>query len=171
MLGHWHVTQRVQDVLGVLRYARGRPDVDPARLFLVGHGGGAIVALDAAAVDGAVRGVALDGALATYRALLDAPRAAAPAADVLPGVLLDYDLPDLVGALAPARVLVLGPLDALGQPLTRAAAGAAHARATTLAARLGGDVRVDAECPESERAGRLAAWLAGAAAASPAAAA
>ena len=37
MLGSSSVAQRVQDVLGVLRYVRGRPDVDPQRVTLCGQ--------------------------------------------------------------------------------------------------------------------------------------
>jgi hypothetical protein len=43
---------------------RSRPDADAARVFLAGHGGGAVVALHAAAVEEGVRGVEHDAGLA-----------------------------------------------------------------------------------------------------------
>lgn len=160
MLGSPSVAQRVQDVLGVLRYLRARPDVHPQRVFLYGHGGGAPVALHAAAVDGAVPGVALQAALATYRSAIEAPRNHQPVADFLPGALLHYDLPDLAAALAPAAVLVLDPQDAMAQPLPPAAAEEAYARAARAADFLGGRVSVVAGCPLNERATRIATWIA-----------
>ena len=158
MLGHWHVTQRVQDVLGLMAYLRSRPDVDAARLYLAGHGGGAVVALHAAAVDGGVQGVVLDAAFATYRGIVEAPRYVHPVADFLPDVLLHYDLPDLAAALAPARVLALNPQDALGATLSDAGAAAAYARAASMAGLLDGRVE-STLCAEAARAAHIAAWL------------
>jgi dienelactone hydrolase len=168
MLGAPSVAQRVQDVLGVLRYVRGRPDVDPRRVWLCGRGGGAVVALHAAALDGAVRGVALDAGMATYRSAVEAPRNLQPVADFLPGVLLHYDLPDLAAALAPAGVLVLNPVGADGQPLPPATAAGAYAGAARAAGRLGGRLEVAAGCPAGARAARIATWIAEARAGGPA---
>ena len=162
MLGRWSATQRVQDVLGVLRYMRTRPDVDPQRIVLVGRGGGAIVALHAAAVDGGAAGVVAHEALVSYRAIVEAPRHVHPVADFLPGVLLHYDLPDLAAALAPARVLLSAPQDAMGVPLSTGDAVAAYAGARRTARLLGGRVTVQApggdETPDAARA-RLVAWI------------
>jgi dienelactone hydrolase len=171
LTGTSSVAQRVQDVGGVLRYLRARPDVDPARLYLAGRGGGAVVALHAAAVDAAgadaaggdapgLRGVLLDAGLATYRAAVEAPRCLQPVADFLPGALLEYDLPDLAAALAPAAVLVLDPQDAAGAVLPEAEAVATFQRAATLAARLGGSVRVRSGLPPDARCDAVAAWIA-----------
>jgi hypothetical protein len=96
-------------MLGVLAYVRSRPDADAAQVFLAGHGGGAVVALHAAAVEEGVRGVEHDAGLATYRSAVEARRSEWPVADFLPGGLPHYDLPDLATALAPTDVLVLDP--------------------------------------------------------------
>jgi dienelactone hydrolase len=176
LTGTASVAQRVQDVGGVLRYLRARPDVDPARLYLAGRGGGAVVALHAAAVDAAaadaaaedaaggaapgLRGVLLDAGLATYRAAVEAPRCLQPVADFLPGALLEYDLPDLAAALAPAAVLVLDPQDGAGAALPEAEAVATFQRAATLAARLGGSVRVRSGLPPDARSDAVASWIA-----------
>ena len=158
MLGRWAVTQRVQDVLGLLAYLRSRPDVDPRRIVLVGRGGGGIVALHAAAVDGGVAGVAVYEALASYRSVVDAPEHAHSVADFLPGVLLHYDLPDLAAALAPRPLLVAAPRDATNRPLDPAAAAAAYDRPGRLAALLGGALTLDTT-PEVV-AQRIARWAA-----------
>jgi dienelactone hydrolase len=142
MLGRWSITQRVQDVLGVLRYLRARPDVDPQRIVLVGRGGGAIVALHTAAIEGGIAGVAALESLVSYRAIVEAPRHVHPVSDFIPNVLLHYDLPELAAALAPAPVLIAAPEDAMGSPLPVGDAEAAYAQARRTARMLGGDVDV-----------------------------
>jgi hypothetical protein len=151
LLGHSSVAQRVQDTLGVLASLRARPDVDPDRVALLGIGGGAIVALHAAALDGRLCAVAAVDALATYRSIVEAPRYAHSVADFVPGALLAYDLPSLAAALAPARVLMLHPQDAAGDPLTPPLAQATYGEAQRLAALLGGDLQV--ETPASPHRG------------------
>ena len=45
-----------------------------------------------------------------------------PVSLMLPGVLRDFDLPDVAGAVAPRALLVLNPTDALTKKMTREAA-------------------------------------------------
>jgi dienelactone hydrolase len=144
-LGTCPVAQRVHDLLAALEWLRARPDVDARRVALVGTGGGGIVALHAAVLDGGVRAVVCRRTLATYRSVVEAPRYAHPVADFVPGALRTYDLPDLAAALAPAPVLLDQPLDALGAPLhdgaieERTAADVADwLRAALVAGNLGG---------------------------------
>jgi dienelactone hydrolase len=161
MLGRWQVTDRVQDVLGVLRYLRERPGVDAARIILAGRGGGAVIALHAAAVAGSVAGVVAYESMVSYRSIVEAPRHVHPVSDFLPYVLLRYDLPDLAAALAPARVLVAAPEDAMGGPLPEGDAAAAYARAQRMAALLRGHVLVSADpngSAEAVRAG-IVDWV------------
>ncbi|MGI8913048.1 MAG: acetylxylan esterase [Chloroflexota bacterium] len=158
LLGHSHVAQRVQDTLGVLAYLRSRPDIATDRLTLIGRGGGAVVALHAAALDGALHAVATYDAFATYRSLIDAPWSVHPVADFLPGVLLHYDLPELAAALAPTRVLHLNPQDARGEPLSTAARTAAYGPAAELARALGGELRAEAPGNAEDVWRLLLAW-------------
>ncbi len=158
MLGRSSVAQRVHDVLGILAYLRARPDVDSARVALLGIGGGAIVALHAAALDGKLSGVAACDALATYHSIVEAPCATRSAADLVPGALLQYDLPDLAASLAPASVLVANPQDALGRPLAPEAATSTYARARRMAALLGGELRVQMPLPPDARRAAVGSW-------------
>ncbi len=69
----------------------------------------------------------------------------------VPGALRAYDLPHLVGALAPRRVLLHNPVDGAGQILSEPAAAAEYAAAASayhnggalaqLEVRHGGDAR------------------------------
>lgn len=145
MTGHSHVAQRVQDALGVVAYVRGR-DGNDHKTALIGRGGGAVVALHAAAlaVPGAIAGVALIEPLVSYRSAIEVARCVHPVADFVPGALLSYDLPDLLGALAPINTLVIDAEDAAGVRLTAEHATRRYQRSDTLARHLGGrlDVRV-----------------------------
>ena len=105
-LGSSPVALRVHDLLAGLAWMRARPDVDPRRIALVGTGGGGIVALHAALIAGEIGAVVCRRTLASYRSVVDAARCAHPVADFVPGALRDYDLPDLVAALAPVPVLL-----------------------------------------------------------------
>ena len=158
MLGCSSVAQRVHDVLGILAYLRARRDVDPSRVALAGIGGGAIVALHAAALDGHLSGVAACDALASYRSIVDTPHSSVSAADLVPGVLLHYDLPDLAASLAPASVLVASSQDALGVPLAPEAAAATYARARQMAALLGGELCVQTALGADARQAAVVSW-------------
>src|SRR5262249_36325595 len=128
----WPITQRVGDAI------RAIDAFGATQVCLVGRGGGALVALHAAALDSRVTGVAVYDLPASYRAIVDADWYTLPPSAFLPGVLLRYDLPDLIGALAPRPVLVVDPTNAVGRPLTEPAARSAYDIARRMHDMLGG---------------------------------
>ena len=144
MTGHWHVAQRVQDALGVVAYARERYAGADHRIVLIGRGGGAVVALHAAAVagHGHVSALALLEPLVSYRSAIDVARCVHPVADFVPGALVGYDLPDLLGAFAPLEALVVDAEDAAGQRLSTTRAASEYDRSIALARHLGGRVTI-----------------------------
>jgi hypothetical protein len=64
--------------------------------------------------------VVLQDALLSYRAVLDHPIHRDLPQALVPGALTAYDLPDLIVALAPREVVLVNPLDPVGQPLRSA---------------------------------------------------
>ena len=60
-----------------------------------------LVLLHAAVLDPRLKHVTIDHALASYDSLLRAPVPLDAPVDILPGVLLRYDIPDLTKALGP----------------------------------------------------------------------
>ncbi len=64
-----------------------------------GHMG--LVLLHAGVLDRRIRHIEVDHVLSSYRSLVDAPLPTGAPEDVIPGVLLHYDIPDLVRALGP----------------------------------------------------------------------
>jgi hypothetical protein len=58
-----------------------------------------LVALHAAVLDSRIKHVTVDHVLESYASLLKAPMPVDAPQDILPGVLLKYDIPDLVRVL------------------------------------------------------------------------
>jgi dienelactone hydrolase len=114
-LGRPLLGMRAGDALGVVRYLRTRPDVDPKHVAIVGRGWAGLTALFAASLDSEMSSTAVEGIPASYGALATAQIYGQPAYFLLPGVLQDFDLTDVFAALAPRPLLVLNPQD----PLTR----------------------------------------------------
>jgi cephalosporin-C deacetylase-like acetyl esterase len=115
MLGKPLLGGHVHDTLQALQYLRSRPDVSGA-VSLVGDGPHGVIALYAAALDRAVRGVALRQTVTNYRALAIAERYTQPFGIYAYDILREFDLPNVAGALVPRPLLLLNPVTPLGEP-------------------------------------------------------
>ena len=93
------VGMRVDDVACITDYLASRPDVDPARLTATGSGHMGLVLLHAAVLDPRLQHISVDHVLTSYRSLIDAPMPIGAPEDIIPGVLLHYDVPDLARSL------------------------------------------------------------------------
>jgi cephalosporin-C deacetylase-like acetyl esterase len=120
MLGKPLLGGQVYDTLRALHYLRSRPDVGGA-VSLMGDGPHGLIALYAAALDRAVPGVALRQTLTDYRALAVAERYTQPFGIYTYGIVREFDLPDVAGAVGPRPVRLLNPVTALGEPAGDAA--------------------------------------------------
>jgi len=72
-----------------------------------GHMG--LVLLHAAVIDSRLKHITIDHVLTSYRSLLDAPLPTGAPEDVIPGVLLHYDIPELAKSLG-SRLTETDPL-------------------------------------------------------------
>jgi hypothetical protein len=106
--------QRVYDLLAVLSEGaiEGAPGVR-----LVGVGSAGPVVLHAAALEERVTEVSVEGAIASWAGVVRTPMNYDQLANVVPGVLKDYDLPDLAAALAPRPLALRGAVYPLGHPV------------------------------------------------------
>jgi dienelactone hydrolase len=146
--GHPVMGLRVRDALAGLACLRSRSEVDPDRLMVGGRGIGALVALHVALLDPGVGRLVCFEMLSHYGALTEQFPFAWRQSVVLPGVLTEYDLPEVAAALAPrTRVAVIDPLDAQRAPLEQAMARSlyAEALATGASVRCGDGGRAVAE--------------------------
>jgi cephalosporin-C deacetylase-like acetyl esterase len=92
---------RTDDVIRIVDYLASRSDVDTRRITAIGSGHMGLVLLHAAVLDPRLAHITVNHVLSSYRSLLNAPLPIGASEDVLPGVLLHYDIPDLVRSLGP----------------------------------------------------------------------
>ena len=116
-LGDPVMSMRVRDALAALAYLRARPEVDAEAIVVTGCGLGGVIALFAAAIDGAVAGVVTWDAPISFRALLEGETYTWPADAFIPHVLRHFDLPELAASLS-CPVRILNPLDGCRERLS-----------------------------------------------------
>jgi len=108
---------RAGDVLAAAAYLRSREDVDPDAVSICGYGDGALLALHAAVLDDKIETVALNRLLISFRSLATEPFWSHSPFLFITDVIAHYDVPELLAALAPGRVLVANAVDELRRPL------------------------------------------------------
>jgi hypothetical protein len=135
MLGRTALGERLKDARSVLRYLRGRPDLDASRVAVWGESfaevnpegmlldqslgqkpgpqtiheadpTGSLLALLLAFYEDGVRAVAARGGLISYRSVLQDRFCYVPLDAIVPGILASADIVDVVAALAPRPVLL-----------------------------------------------------------------
>jgi cephalosporin-C deacetylase-like acetyl esterase len=92
---------RIDDTIRMVNYLCGRPDVDPSRITAYASYHLGLVLLHTAVLDNRLSHITVDHALSSYRDLLESPLPLHAPEDILPGVLREYDIPDLVRVLGP----------------------------------------------------------------------
>ena len=115
------------DIVRVVKYLRGRSDVDPNRVGALGFDGMCLPLLHAAAFDASINNVMLVRPLISYRSVATHRMYKLGLTKNegggewhpfevdfswgIAGVLTAYDLPDLVGSIAPRKVVMIAPTD------------------------------------------------------------
>jgi dienelactone hydrolase len=87
---------------------------------LLGQGAAAPVALHAAVFEPRAVRITLEGMVVSWSKVATTPQAKNQLANVVPGALEAYDLPDLAGFLAPRPLTIRNPVDAQGNPISQA---------------------------------------------------
>ncbi|HEX7362338.1 MAG TPA: acetylxylan esterase [Bryobacteraceae bacterium] len=122
LVGKTMVGMQVFDLLRVFHYAAARPDIDGSRISVIGTGTAGVIALYAAAIQPRIRTVVMENSILSYMDIVRTRVYAKNLQDlIVPGVLHDFDLPDIAKALG-KKVVVINPLspDGLAMPLTEA---------------------------------------------------
>ncbi len=86
---------RIDDTTQAIDYLAGRNDVDLTNISGEASGHLGLVLVHAGVLDPRLRHISVDHVLSSYRSLIDAPMPIGAAEDIVPGVLLHYDIPDL----------------------------------------------------------------------------
>jgi dienelactone hydrolase len=120
--------QRVVDLLTVLEGLRTESGGGSA-VQLIGTGTGGPVALHAALLDehGLIGSLVVERSLVSWSDVVRKGVSRDQLSNVVPGVLKEYDLPDLAARLAPRPLRIEAPVDATGQPVAQAQIDRAYA--------------------------------------------
>ena len=108
LVGKTLLGMRVDSVIRCIDALASRPDVDPNNITAEASGHEALVLLHAAILDPRLKHITLTNLPPTYRERLAEPLPKNLPEDLIPGVLLHYDIPDLVRALG-TRVNIQPP--------------------------------------------------------------
>ncbi|ADW67853.1 alpha/beta hydrolase family protein [Granulicella tundricola] len=97
---------RVEDTLQAIDELASLPNIDPTQITAEASNHEALILLHAAVLDPRLKHITLHNLPPTYAQLLATPIPKDAPQDILPGVLLHYDIPDLIRALGP-RVTII----------------------------------------------------------------
>lgn len=103
------VGMQAEDLFAAFRVLESRGDVDPGRVAVLGKGHGGVLALVLAALEPRIEKVAVEGTVLSYMEIVRARCHEGLTAAFVPGVLQDFDLPDLAAVLAPRPLWVVDP--------------------------------------------------------------
>ncbi len=150
----WQVAQRamllgrtlpgiqVYDVLRTFDYLRTRSDIDSARIGIAGLRNGGVIAMYAAALEPRIASVEVRESVASYMTVVRSKIHTDMIGIVVPGVLKEFDLPDLALAIAPRPLAVQSVRDALGKPLDSDTVQREYGAATAHYQKTKGSIRV-----------------------------
>jgi cephalosporin-C deacetylase-like acetyl esterase len=116
------VGMQAEDLLAAFGVLESRGDVDPGRIAVFGKGHGGLLVLVLAALQPKVERAAIEGTVLSYLEIARARYHEDLTASFVPGVLRDFDLPDLAAALAPRPLWIVDPRTPTGAlvPVNRA---------------------------------------------------
>jgi dienelactone hydrolase len=116
--------QRVTDLLSILEALDVELGGEEHSGFeVVGVGSAGPIVLHAALLDerGLIKSVRLERALLSWSSILARKISRGQLANVVPGALESYDLPDLAARLSPRPLSIHGAVDAMGEPVSQSA--------------------------------------------------
>ena len=96
---------RVDDVIAAVNFMQDSTTGDPNQISAQASGHLGLVLLHAAVLDSRLKHITVDHTLASYAGLMRVPMPIDAPEDIVPGVLLHYDIPDLVRTLGPRLTL------------------------------------------------------------------
>ncbi len=114
LLGKTLVAMRAEDIQCGADLLASRAEVDAERIYGMGVGGGAVPLLHQAVFDNRLKKIILQEGLVSYGMAESYKIQRGIFESIIPGVLKEYDLPDLVAVLAPRPVWVIDATDPLG---------------------------------------------------------
>ena len=108
---------RARDILRGVDLLAARSDVDSSRISGIGRNSAAVPMLYAAVFDTRLRAVSLEGMLLSYDSVVTNRMHHGVFEQIVPGALVDFDLPDLASAIAPRAVWLSDAVMPAGAPV------------------------------------------------------
>jgi hypothetical protein len=106
------------DIVRVVKYAQQREDVDSQDIIALARGTLCPALLHAAPFEPGIRGIILERPLLSYHLVAAHRFYKYDMHATVAGALTAYDLPDLMACCAPRRLVIVDPVDHLGEPAT-----------------------------------------------------
>jgi cephalosporin-C deacetylase-like acetyl esterase len=97
---------RADDIIRAMDFLSARNDVDKRDISAYASGPGAVALLHAAALDKRITRVVVDHTIASFRDIATDPLHRNAPEYMVPGVLRQYDIANLIQAIAPRKVEV-----------------------------------------------------------------
>jgi hypothetical protein len=104
------------DILRVVNFMKSRPDVDKTKIGGIAIAEMAPALIHAAAFDPSITSIALMKAPVSYKSLVLNRYIKFPFTCCVAGSLTAYDLPDLIGTIAPRKVVLIETNDQMKKP-------------------------------------------------------
>lgn len=160
ILGKPVLGQQVWDFIRCLDYLETRSDVDNERISAFGLAGGGLAALLGSALDERPRSVLCNRMVANFRSVVESEDYSVELSWLVYGILREFDLPDLVAAVAPRRCSLLNTVGPLGEILPESVLHRHFQDAFNLYARLAapGQIQFLVQ-PEKAPSAALLNWL------------
>jgi len=119
LVGRTVLALQLSDILNAYNELAANAAVDPQRIRLYARGNAAVAALHAMYLTPQIRSAALEAMPLSWLAITQAKMHRGLIDIVVPGVLKDYDLPDLAAAVAPRSVWLIDARGPAGQMLLK----------------------------------------------------
>jgi cephalosporin-C deacetylase-like acetyl esterase len=160
ILGNPVLGQQVWDFLRCLDFLATRRDVEIHGLHVAGAGGGALVALLGGVLDDRISSILCMHMLADYLSVVESEDYNVELSWLVPGILKEFDVPELAQVLAPRRVLLLNAVGPRGEVLSKPDLQAKFRVATEAYSRAGaGENLVMDSQPEEPLSRAFSRWL------------
>lgn len=121
VLGKPAIGQRVWDILRTLDYLAERSDIDDSRIRILGRGSAGVAGGLATVLDPRVCSLLLTRAIPSWESIIEAEDYTVSLDWFVPGILQNFDLPDLLASVAPRPVWIYDAVNADGQPISESA--------------------------------------------------
>jgi cephalosporin-C deacetylase-like acetyl esterase len=118
VLGTSVMGQRVWDILRTIDYLAARPDVNPSQILLIGQEEAGLAVLMASVLDDRVRSILLIRMRVSYMSIVHSTDYSLTLDWFVPGILRNFDLPDLTASFSPRPVSIVDAVDASGSTLS-----------------------------------------------------